>query len=195
MRIVAGEAKGRRLFSPPNNTRPTSDRVREALFNTLNTLVEWPCTTVLDLYAGSGAVGLEAASRGAQQVTMVEKLPSAVSCVRKNKQLLGPIAKNVDVYKGSAQVFLERPVLPAAAPYDFVFMDPPYAQVSDDLPGILKTLIDKEWVSEGSVVVVERSARDEATPWPGEYEEYRVRKYGETRLDIAIVGSLGTLAA
>lgn len=195
MRIVAGEAKGRRLFSPPNNTRPTSDRVREALFNTLTNLLDWPQTTVLDLYAGSGAVGLEAASRGAQQVTLVEKLPAAVSCVRKNKQLLGESATQVEVHRGSAQTFLQQAVKTPGAPYDFVFMDPPYDQVAQDIPTILELLVEKEWVSEGSVIVVERSVRDKAISWPEEYENYRIRKYGETAIDIAIVGPLGRLAA
>ncbi|MFY9189762.1 MAG: 16S rRNA (guanine(966)-N(2))-methyltransferase RsmD [Lawsonella sp.] len=195
MRIVAGQARGRRLFSPPNNTRPTSDRVREALFNSLNTLLNWPETTVLDLYAGSGAVGLEAASRGARHITLVEKLPAAVSCVRKNKQLLGEIAAHVEIHKGSAQRFLEQPAQHPGAPYDFVFMDPPYDQVATEIPQILTTLIEKEWVGEGSVVVLERSSRDPAIVWPAEYEEYRSKNYGETAIDIAIVSPLGRMAA
>lgn len=195
MRIVAGEAKGRRLFSPPNNTRPTSDRVREALFNTLSNLLDWPQTTVLDLYAGSGAVGLEAASRGARHVTLVEKLPAAVSCVRKNKQLLGEKAAQVEVHRGSAQAFLEKTSQAPSVPFDFVFMDPPYDQVAEDIPAILELLVENEWVAEGSVIVVERSGRDDAIDWPEEYEEYRTRNYGETAIDIAIVGPLGKLAA
>ena len=196
MRIVSGSARGRRLFSPPSSTRPTTDRVREALFNSLDTLLEWDTTTVLDLYAGSGAVGLEAASRGAKAVTLVEKNGAAVASAERNKAVVD--VPGVTIVRRSVQAFLAahgNAETDAFTPYDLVFADPPYAQVEEDWPGILESLIDNGWVADGSVIVLERSSRDASTQWPEYYREYRSKKYGETRIDIAIVDNTGSLAA
>ncbi len=221
MRIVSGRTRGRKLFSPPGTTRPTTDRVREALFNSLDNLLDWDATTVLDLYAGSGAVGLEAASRGAQAVTLVEKNATAVATAERNRRVVG--APGVTIVRRSVQAFLATAptteILPSrphverglavaresstadaartsvAAPYDLVFADPPYAQVEKDWPGILTALVENGWVADGSVIVLERSSRDTPTHWPAHYREYRSKKYGETRIDIAIVESTGNLAA
>lgn len=221
MRIVSGSARGRKLFSPPGTTRPTTDRVREALFNSLDNLLDWDVTTVLDLYAGSGAVGLEAASRGAQAVTLVEKNAAAVVSAERNRRVVG--APGVTIVRRSVQAFLATTTtnaLPAgthverelavaregriaettrtsdaAAPYDLVFADPPYAQVESDWPAILTALVENGWVADGSVIVLERSSRDAPTQWPARYREYRSKKYGETRIDIAIVENTGNLAA
>ncbi len=121
MRIVAGSAKGRRLASPAGPTRPTSDRAREALFNSLTLLVDLEGARVLDLYAGTGAVGLEALSRGAAEAVLVESDRGAVEVLRRNIEGVGlPGAR---VVKRPVAAFLAAP---PGVPFDLVFADPPY---------------------------------------------------------------------
>lgn len=186
-RIVAGKAGGRRLKVPPAGTRPTSDRVREALFSSLDARIDLDGVAVLDLYAGSGALGLEALSRGAAHVTFVESDAKAAAVVRDNIAAVGLPGAVLRAAPVAA-------VLGASADreYDIVLADPPYAIADDDVTRMLDALVANGWVGEGSLVVLERSTRASATRWPDSVETGRIRKYGETRLEIGTCYGLGS---
>ena len=175
-RIVAGELGGRRLAVPPGRaTRPTSERVREGLFSTLVALRgSLSGIAFLDLYAGSGAVGIEAVSRGATRVTCVERDTRAVNVLRSNVEALAPGL--VKVSAAPVERFLRAASI---APWDVVFLDPPY---SDPVEGVLELLADGPWLGSSAAVVVERSARDGEPGWPTGMEPDRSRRYGDTVL-------------
>lgn len=167
MRIVAGAARGRPLAAPPGkDTRPTSDRAREGLFSTLATLVDLDGARVLDLYAGSGAVGLEALSRGAASAVLVEADVRAAAVIRRNAEAVGLPGARVVVDR------VERFLAADAAAYDVVFLDPPYATSDDIVARVLAAV-------RGEVVVVERSARSPEPTWPPDLERVKQRTYGE----------------
>ncbi|MFE6551864.1 16S rRNA (guanine(966)-N(2))-methyltransferase RsmD [Streptomyces sp. NPDC057746] len=177
-RVIAGRAGGRRLAVPPGNgTRPTSDRAREGLFSTWQSLLGGPLggERVLDLYAGSGAVGLEALSRGAGHSLLVEADARAVRTVRENVKALG--LPGAEVRAGKAEQIIHTPA--PAQPYDIVFLDPPYAVSDDDLREILLTLRTGGWLAADVVVTVERSTRGGEFRWPDGFEAVRSRRYGE----------------
>jgi 16S rRNA (guanine(966)-N(2))-methyltransferase RsmD len=178
-RIVAGTLGGRRLATPGGRgTRPTSDRVREALFSTLETMVELTGARVADLYAGSGAVGLEAASRGASHVLLVESDQRAVRVVRDNVAALGLGGVARVTAAKVEQVLASEP----GEPYDLVFADPPYNVPDAGIDAMLTALVDNGWLAEEAVVVVERSSRSAPVTWvPGVTPE-RSRRYGESTL-------------
>lgn len=178
-RIIAGSARGRRLAAPPGSaTRPTSDRTREGLFSTL-AAVHGPLAGArfLDLFAGSGAVGLEALSRGAAHVLLVERDRRAAATIAANISVLGI---------GGARVrtmAVERFVAEAPdAPYDVVFLDPPYDFASARVGDILQALRANEWLAPGGLAVVERASRDGPLQWPESYVADRSRAYGEGTL-------------
>ncbi|WP_344611400.1 16S rRNA (guanine(966)-N(2))-methyltransferase RsmD [Dactylosporangium salmoneum] len=177
-RIVAGTLGGRRLTVPAGQgTRPTSDRVREALFSSLDNLVDLDGARFADLYAGSGAVGLEACSRGAEHVLLVEADAKAARVVRDNVAALG-VGARVRVVADK----VER--LVAGEPdgrYDAVFIDPPYAVADERVRAVLEALAER-WLAPGAVVVVERSSRGAPMAWPGGLEQVAERRYGETAL-------------
>lgn len=177
-RVIAGAAGGRRLAVPPGNgTRPTSDRAREGLFSTWQALLGGPLDgeRVLDLYAGSGAVGLEALSRGAGHTLLVEADARAVRTVRDNVRALG--LPGAEVRAGKAEQVVRA--APPQEPYDLVFLDPPYAVPDDDLREILLTLRSRGWLAEGALVTVERSTRGGDFRWPPGFDAIRARRYGE----------------
>lgn len=178
-RIIGGRAGGRRLKAPPGaTTRPTSDRVREALFSALEArLGSLAGLRFLDLYAGSGAVGLEAMSRGAGVVTLVESERRAARVVQDNVRGLG--MTRAEVVAQPVQRFLAQP---PRAPYDVVFADPPYDLPERDLVEVLELLVAREWLAAGALVVVERSARSVEPGWPAGLVRLREREYGETAL-------------
>jgi 16S rRNA (guanine966-N2)-methyltransferase len=172
-RIIGGVAGGRRLSMPKGQaTRPTSDRVREGLFSSLGG--DLSGRAFLDLYAGSGAVGLEAASRGASTVVMVERDARAVAAIRSNAAAVA--LPNVAVRAESVARFLAEPVVTT---FDVVFLDPPYA---DPVADVLGRLVDGEWLAADGVVVVERATRDDAPPWPPGLVQDRSRRYGDSTL-------------
>lgn len=180
-RIVAGRWGGRRLQVPPGaNTRPTSDRVREALFSSLETMTELVGCRFADLYAGSGAVGLEALSRGAAHALLVESDPRAARTIRENIAALGAAA--------TARLVTARVPAALAAPpadeagYDVVFIDPPYAVPDREIAVLLTALLAEGWLAQEGVVVVERSSRSGPVPWPDGFTAGRSRRYGETTL-------------
>ena len=178
-RIIGGSAGGRRLSTPRGqNTRPTSDRVREALFSAIEA---W-CGSLaglrfLDLYAGSGAVGLEARSRGAGVVTLVEQDRRTAALISDNVKALG--FSHCEVVNASvAATLLREPV----APYDTVFLDPPYPLPNAEVENALGALAAHGWLTPGALVVVERSSRGALPDWPKGLSAGRDRRYGETLL-------------
>ena len=178
-RIIGGLVGGRRLLTPRGSTtRPTSDRVREALFSA----VESWCGSLsglrfLDLYAGSGAVGLEAWSRGAGIVTLVEQERRTAGLITRNATALG--FPRADVVNASVGSTLRRT---PAAPYDVAFLDPPYPLEEDRLAADLAALAGHGWLVPGALVVVERSSRSPEPSWPTGLLGERVKRYGETAL-------------
>lgn len=173
MRIIAGSAGGRRFAVPAGAaTRPTSDRAREALFSTLTSLLNLEGAAVLDLYAGSGALGLEALSRGAAEATFVESDPAAARLIASSAADLGLAVARVMTVPVERFVGQKHP--PPA--YDVVFADPPYALPAAELAGQLTALGPA--LSAGAVVVVERSSRDPDWAWPEPLQALRVRRYG-----------------
>jgi 16S rRNA (guanine966-N2)-methyltransferase len=178
-RIIGGVAGGRPIRTPPGDaTRPTADRVREALFSSLeSTLGTLHGTTFLDVFAGSGAVGLEAASRGASWVTFVERGRAAAGLIGANAKALG--FTDVDVMSAPASV------LSTAVPrrrFDVVYLDPPYDMSTPVLAKVLTALADGGWLRPGALLVVERSRRSDAWIWPAGFRAVRDRRYGDTVL-------------
>jgi 16S rRNA (guanine966-N2)-methyltransferase len=178
-RIIGGRVGGRRITTPRGvSTRPTSDRVREALFATIES---WCGSLVglrfLDLYAGSGAVGLEAWSRGAGVVTLVEQDRRTAAMISSNAKELG--FNRAQVVTGPVAGALSRP---PAAPYDVAFLDPPYAQADAAVAADLAALVEQEWLVPGAMVVVERGSRCGEPGWPEGLADSREKKYGETVL-------------
>ena len=178
-RIIGGEAGGRRIRTPTgDSTRPTSDRVREALFSAIDSaLGSLTGLRFLDVYAGSGAVGLEARSRGAGVVTLVEHDRRTAALIRDNVRTLE--LTRVDVVVATAVRALAQQPL---APYDVVFLDPPYAVPVDDVVHVLRCLHELDWLTPDALVVVERSSRGPDLTWPEGFTAGRRRKYGETTL-------------
>ena len=175
MRIVAGLAKGRRLATPAGATRPTSDRAREALFNSLATMLEMDGAAVLDLFAGTGAVGLEALSRGAARAVLVESGRRACEVLARNVSEVG--LPGAAIRRRAVDAYLRAG--PTDGPFDLVFADPPYALSDDDVARLLHAVTGDGWLRPDAVVVVERSARGEAPPWPDAITPLRSRRYGE----------------
>lgn len=180
-RIIGGLAGGRRLQTPRGDqTRPTSDRVREAVFSAIEA---WAGSLqglrFLDLYAGSGAIGLEAWSRGAAQVTLVESDRRTARLVEGNAAALGCDVADVRSRPVSA-VLSESP----RAPYDIVFSDPPYPLTDAALAEDLELLVAQGWLGPDGLLVVERSARSPEPAWPAGVERLPgkrgERRYGET---------------
>jgi 16S rRNA (guanine966-N2)-methyltransferase len=179
-RVIAGTAGGRRLAVPPGDgTRPTSDRAREGLFSTWEALLgTLEGVRVADLYAGSGAVGLEALSRGGVHALLVEADQKAVRTIRENVRVLGLPGAEVRAAKAEQVVTGPAP----AEPYDIVFLDPPYAVTDDDLREILLTLHAQGWLAQDALTTVERSTRGGEFKWPKGFEPLRARRYGEGTL-------------
>lgn len=175
-RIIAGAFGGRRIQTPKGDgTRPTSDRVREAMFSSLESeLGGFDDLYVLDLFAGSGALGLEALSRGAQHATFVEHDGKAAAVVRANVRELG--AERADVVKSTASAFLLHSHDPR---FDLVFIDPPYAMATDVVTHLVRKLA--EYSAIEALFVVERATRDPFR-WPQGVEPLRSKKYGETTI-------------
>ncbi len=175
-RVIAGTAGGRRLVTPAGPaTRPTTDRAREGLFSTLTSLRgSLAGAGFLDLYAGSGAVGLEAASRGATEVVLVERDPRALQALRANVETLA--LPGVEIRGEPVDRVLAHP---ASRGFDVVFVDPPYA---DPVEPVLEALLAGGWVAAGGVVAVERATRGAEPAWPAGLEALRSRRYGEATL-------------
>lgn len=172
---MAGTAGGRTLRVPGAGTRPTSDRVREALFSRLEHLDVLDGAVVLDLYAGSGALGLEAASRGARTVVLVESARAAAEVCRRNAATLG--LGEVQVVADRVLPYLSRGASPAV---DLALVDPPYELAEPDVAATLAALAPR--LAPDAVVVVERSSRSPEPTWPPALTRSDQRRYGETVL-------------
>ncbi len=182
-RIIGGHAGSLSLRTPGPKTRPTSDRVREAWFSKLDASNALESARVLDLYAGSGALGLEAASRGAALVTMVEDHPGAISAISANIAAIGAVLHHspaLGATKAQVSTFLRG--TPSNS-YDLVFIDPPYDLDSALLDQVLIELLP--WLAPGAWVMVERSTRSPSPQWPEGLTSLDTKKYGETALYFA----------
>ena len=171
MRITGGRLAGRRLRVPRGDVRPTADRVRESLFARLGDLAG---KRVLDLFAGSGALGFEALSRGARQVTFVDRSNGVLEVVRANASTLG-VAEQVTLQRGAALALLTR--LAGETAFDLVFLDPPYADPG--LPRVLAGLVAAGVLAPGALVVAESDRRHPPGPIEG-LAAIDERRYGDT---------------
>lgn len=188
-RIISGAAGGVRLASVPgDNTRPTTDRVKESLFSKLESYDIIRGARVLDAFGGSGALGCEALSRGAASVTLLDTYPKAVAVIRKNvaavEKAMGRTGSGSSGATGSAARVQQSQALTyvksASGPWDLVFVDPPYAMPNEQVSELLEALTPK--LAEGAVVVVERSSRDPEPVWGEGLYCFSTRQHGETVL-------------
>lgn len=185
-RIISGRLRGLSITVPPAGTRPTTDRVREALFSAIDSRVDLDGAAVLDLFAGSGALGLEALSRGADTAWFVEENPRAVACLKKN-------TAGASSSSPSLSTTVRRAALPAAVEGDcpvpggfhLVLADPPYERSAVLDEPVLAALLEGGWLAEDALVVWERSKRDPAVRWPAGYDVIFERTYGETTIEMA----------
>lgn len=180
-RIIAGAVGGVPLVSVPGSmTRPTTDRVKEALFSRLDAFNVVAGARVLDLYAGSGSLGVESASRGAETVDLVEFDGKASEVCQRNADLVnGAVGRKVvSVHRSRVESFLER-TAPGTL-WDLVFLDPPYPLDEAAMSAVLEEL--SPYLAESAVVVVERSSRSPEPGWPASLERFAEKKYGETKL-------------
>ncbi len=178
-RIIAGSARGHRLRVPPKGTRPTSDRVREAMFSRLEHLDAIADARVLDLYAGSGALGLEALSRGARSAVFVEAHSGAARVCQANLRTTGFLDRGA-VHTSPVVKFLGNP--PPELPFHTVLADPPYDL--DEAHEAL-TLLTAGWLAPEAVIMWEQPAKDAPVLWPAPLRDLGGRVYGETRLNFA----------
>lgn len=180
MRIIGGEHKGRQLHAPSGrNTRPTADRTREALFNILSARndVTFDDARILDLFAGSGALGLEAMSRGGAWCLFVETDAGARAAIRDNIEMLGLFGVT-RLHRRSAIQLGDKPAS-AGAPFSLAFLDPPYGQ--DLVDPALITLRDGGWLTPGAMIVAELG-KDDSVPAPGGFTVLDERVYGAAKI-------------
>ena len=188
-RVIAGQARGRRLQVPSGRTtRPTGDRVREAMFAAAGSILgSFAGTRVLDLYAGSGAAGLEALSRGAAHALLVESDARAAQLIRANIAAVGLDGAEL-VRDRVERLLLSRRFPAGKEQYDVVFADPPYALTGEEMTSVLATAGTRGWLAPGALVIVERASRSEPLRWPDGFSPLRLRKYGEATLWYATYG-------
>ncbi|KRE32026.1 16S rRNA (guanine(966)-N(2))-methyltransferase RsmD [Mycobacterium sp. Soil538] len=165
---------------PQHGTRPTTDRVRESLFNLLAVRIDFTGIDVVDLYAGSGALGLEALSRGARSALFVESDARAAAVIARNIASLG--VRGATVRRAPVAAVVAGA---AGAPADLVLADPPYAITTGEVTGLVAALADHGWVADGSVVVVERPTSVPQIDWPDGWSAWKSRRYGDTRVELA----------
>jgi 16S rRNA (guanine966-N2)-methyltransferase len=178
MRVIAGIAKGRNLISPMGATRPTSDRAREALFSSLESeFGSLNNLSLLDLYCGSGAVGVEALSRGASIVIGIDNEEKATNVARQNFQLIEKLSGigTYSVFTMSVGKYLDKP---ADIPFDIIFVDPPYELPNNEIEKNLSALVSNKYLKASSVIAVERDSKSRPLVWPTGLAEVKIRKYG-----------------
>lgn len=181
-RIISGEARGRKIKVPPEGTRPTADRAREGLFSSLQVRFGFAGQNVLDLFAGSGALGLEAASRGAAEVVLVENDPQAVEIIRYNAGVVGH--PNVHIEPVKASTYVTRA---PSEHFTMVLADPPYELADEAVVDMLNALIPA--LADEAAVVIERHRDSPETAWPEGFtptgQKLKKRLYGIARMDMA----------
>jgi 16S rRNA (guanine966-N2)-methyltransferase len=177
MRIIAGELKGRALKVPTSVTRPTSSRVREALFSSITHQVG-DCSelNVLDLFAGSGALGFEALSRGAHRATFIESDRKACDCIQSNAEHLN--VQTATIIQADA---VHTVATKGSAQFDLVFIDPPYALSDDEVREVLEQLAVNMWLAIDAMVIVERSGKSKVD-WPNFFTPLNNKTYGDTSI-------------
>jgi len=176
MRVIAGSARGTRLGRVPTGVRPVSDRAREGLFSSLGGRVEG--ARVLDLYAGTGALGIEALSRGAEKALFVDTSPAAVAAVRDNLARTG-LGDRAAVQRSDVRRFLERGPADTGS-FDIVFLDPPYETGGSELDPVLALLVEKPLLKEGFTVVLSRGSRSSKDVIPLHWAVARRLSYGDS---------------
>ncbi|MEY2723448.1 MAG: hypothetical protein RIR93_264 [Actinomycetota bacterium] len=178
MRIIAGLGKGRKLFSPPSITRPTSDRAREGLFSSLiSTFGTLEGLHFLDLFAGSGAVGVEALSRGAALVEAVENNPISADICEQNFSLLLN-TEGIGKFKVHVKSVFEFLNHYSQNSYEIIYVDPPYEVANTEVEKILKKIIALNLLSKFGVIAIERDGKAKAFTWPDGFREQKIRSYG-----------------
>jgi 16S rRNA (guanine966-N2)-methyltransferase len=192
-RIIAGSAGGRVLKVPSGGTRPTSDRVREAVFSQLEARLGgpggWPGVVVLDLYAGSGALALEALSRGAERAVLVDSSRAAARAAAANAASLG-LARRASVLCDTVDRALAgRCGAGSTRSFDLAFLDPPYGLDAGAVDGVLARLASGGLLEEQALVVVERPARGACPSWPAGWEPLAAKSYGQTAVHLARAAS------
>lgn len=186
MRIITGRFRGRRISAPDGtDTRPTSDRVRESLFSSLASLLgpDLGGGAVLDAFAGSGALAIEALSRGCRSATLVESDRSALVSIRSNVELLDLVAET-RIVAGDCMALAERGSLPGG-PFALILLDPPYRLPSTEVVSFVSALGGHDLLESGAVIVLEHAARAEVE-WPVEFELHARKRYGTTEIDIVV---------
>ncbi|NEG69789.1 16S rRNA (guanine(966)-N(2))-methyltransferase RsmD [Bifidobacterium choloepi] len=184
MRIIAGRFKGLPLTTPKSTTRPTTDRTKEAIFSRLDSWGVLDDARVLDLFAGTGALGFEALSRGARELVLVEANAAAAQLVAKTATLIRRQRgwepdMEVHVVKAKAEQYVQR-MAGRTESFDVVLIDPPYAFPTDDCNALLAGLVDGGLAGEDAVIMLERSTRTEPPTPPAGWTETDRRDYGET---------------
>jgi 16S rRNA (guanine966-N2)-methyltransferase len=179
-RIIGGVAGGRRIAVPPRGTRPTTDRVRESLFNIVTARRDLTGVAVLDLYAGSGALGLESLYRGAAAALLVGSDQRSAAVIARNIEALG--LTGATLRRGAVAAVLAAGT---PSPVDLVLADPPYDIETAEVDAVLAALITHCWVREGTVAVVERATTSAPLTWPEGWTLWPERVYGDTRLELA----------
>jgi 16S rRNA (guanine966-N2)-methyltransferase len=181
MRIIAGSSKGKMLNSPVDDrTRPTSDRAREGLFSTLESeFTSISGLRFLDLFCGTGAVGAEALSRGAVFVEAVESDPSISKVATDNFSLIVDFESRSKMFTMTANRFLDFAATQRPAPYDVIFMDPPYDFPNIEIESILQRIVEYQLLEPHGIIAVERKSKSKPFQWPLTMVELKVRSYGQ----------------
>ncbi len=179
-RVIAGELRGRNLKVPEAGTRPTAERVREAIFSSLTSLDAIAEVNVLDLYAGSGALGIEAISRGANSCVFVENNKNASLMVSKN---IADLKVKGQVIEAKVEtVFTNPPTTKLGMPAQLVFLDPPYETSYEQITKVLLLGLENQWFSADAILVLETGKRNGDFVWPEVFESLREKSYGDTRV-------------
>ena len=182
MRVIAGRFKGAALATAKPGTRPTTDRTKEAIFSRLDAWGVLDDARVLDLFAGTGALGIESLSRGARELVAVEAAAPAAALIAKT---LGELKRNrswesdmsARVIKAKAEKYVAAA---AAKPFDAILIDPPYAFPTEDCNQLLTNLVEHGFAADGALIMLERSARSDEPAAPEGWEITERRDYGET---------------
>lgn len=184
-RVIAGTHKGRRILVPEVGVRPTTDRVREAIFSSVASRFDFVGKRVLDLYSGTGALAIEALSRGCSYAVLVEADRKIAGTTKQNVTKLD-LFERCDIVTTDALQLISQSRLENAnpsiqqGPFELIFIDPPYEESSESVSELLLAMIDNLWVADASLVVVERATKSAPIEWPASFASVESRPYGDT---------------